>query len=84
MDAHPLQFVEIVSDGLRGVVRQERMLHADGVHAVEEVDGEGEQIGSEIDGPVHVEGEMLDFRELFLQFRVQGLVMVFFHLTVFS
>ena len=60
-NAHSLELMKIIGDRFCGVVGKERMTDPRLVHRIEKINGKREKLRSEIDGPVHVKSQMLDF-----------------------
>ena len=65
LDAHLMEFQQVVVDGPRGIVSQERIGDAQVAQLLQEGMGIGEEGIAQIDGAVHVEGDMTDAGKVF-------------------
>jgi len=78
-DPHRFQLVDIVGDRFCRIVGQEGVADSGRFGFVEEIYGKGEQTAPEVDGSVHIQGQVANLRKLRPEFRREGFVMVFFH-----
>ena len=81
MDSHTLQLLQVVSHGTGRIVGQEGIADASLLQVIKETDSIGENILPEIDGAVHVQGDVFDAGKFLPHFRGQLLVVILFHIN---
>ena len=65
MIAHSGEFFQVVGHAPAGIVGEEGIADAPSPERFQEGDGPGEQTAAQIQGPVHVQGQVTDVLQLF-------------------
>ena len=75
-DAHPGEFFQVIGYRTGRVVGEEGVADAEGVQAAQEVEGEGEDVAAQVDGAVHIQGDVLEAAQPFRLRRAERLIVV--------